>query len=143
MLLRQQKSLIRHLDMFKDLGSTLFEARIAFYNLKKILQSMLDDEVLERAYLVIDALDECRREEPGLSQLLELISEMSGKNDKVKWLVSSWGKPKIEVVLEVHMARTRLSLELNAKSMAGAVDAYINHKMSSLIERYKKTYVDS
>ena len=140
MLLRQQKSLIRHLDTFKDLGSTLFEARIAFYNLKKVLQSMLEDEVLERAYLVIDALDECRREEPGLPQLLELISEMSGKNDKVKWLVSSRNEPEIEAVLEEHTVRTRLSLELNAESVAGAVDAYIDCKMSELAERYRKAY---
>jgi hypothetical protein len=143
MLLRQHKSLIRHLDTFKDLGSTLFEARIAFYNLKKVLRSMLEDEVLERAYLVIDALDECRREEPGLPQLLELISEMSGKNDKVKWLVSSRNEPVIEAVLEGHMARIRLSLELNTESVAGAVNAYINYKMSGLVEKYEKTYADS
>jgi hypothetical protein len=118
----------------------LFEPRIAFYNLKKVLQSLLEDKVLERAYLVIDALDECRREEPGLLQLLELISEMSGKNDKVKWLVSSRNEPEIEAVLEEHTARTRLSLELNAKSVAGAVDAYINCKMSELAQRYRKAY---
>jgi hypothetical protein len=45
---------------------------------------MLKDKVLERAYLVIDALNKCRREELRLLQLLELISEMLGKNDKVK-----------------------------------------------------------
>jgi len=99
---------------------------------------MLEDEVLERAYLVIDALDECRREEPGLPQLLELISEISGKNGKVKWLVSSRNEPEIEAVLEEHMARTRLSLELNAESVAGAVDAYIDCKMLELAERYRK-----
>ena len=96
MLLRQEKSLIRHLDMFKDLGSTLFEARTAFYNLKKILQSMLKDKALERAYLVIDALDECRKEEPGLTELLELISEISEENHKVKWLVTSRNETYIE-----------------------------------------------
>jgi hypothetical protein len=101
---------------------------------------MLEDEVLGRAYLVIDALDECRREEPGLPQLLELISEMSGKNDKVKWLVSSRNEPEIEAVLEEHAARTRLSLELNAESVAGAVDAYIDCKMSELAERYRKAF---
>lgn len=140
MLLRQQKSLIHHLDVFKDLGSTLFEGRTAFYNLKKVLQSMLDDEILERAYLIIDALDECRREEPGLLQLLELISETSGKNDKVKWLVSSRNEPEIEVVLEEHTARTRLSLELNAESVAGAVEAFIDCKISELAERYRRVY---
>jgi hypothetical protein len=140
MLLRQQKSLIRHLDIFKDLGPTLFEARIAFYNLKKVLQSMLEDKIFKRAYLVIDALDECRREEPGLPQLLELISEMSGKNGKVKWLVSSRNEPEIETVLEEHTARTRLSLELNAESMARAIDAYIDCKMLELAKRYQKAY---
>jgi hypothetical protein len=140
MLLHQEKSLIRHLDMFKDLGSTLFEARSAFYNLKKILQSMLEDEVVERAYLVIDALDECRNEEPGLPQLLELISEFSETQDKIKWLVSSRNIPEIEISLEEHKTRTRLSLELNAESVAGAVETYIDYKMSGLAERYRKVY---
>jgi N-terminal domain of NWD NACHT-NTPase/NACHT domain len=140
MLVRQQKSLIRHLDEFKDLGSTLFEAHAAFYKLKKILLSMLGDEALERAYLVIDALDECRREEPGLPQLLELISEFSETQAKVKWLVSSRNEPEIEAVLEECTTRTRLSLELNAKSVAGAVEAYIKRKMSDLAETYRKLY---
>jgi hypothetical protein len=101
---------------------------------------MLEDEALERAYLVIDALDECRREEPGLPQLLDLISEISVKNDKVKWLVSSRNEPEIKAVLEEHSARTRLSLELNAESVAGAVHAYIDCKMLELAERYRKAH---
>jgi len=141
MLVRQQKSLIRHLDEFKDLGSTLFEAHAAFYKLKKTLLSMLEDEALERAYLVIDALDECRREEPGLPQLLQLISEFSETQAKVKWLVSSRNEPEIEAVFEECTTRTRLSLELNAKSVAGAVEAYIKYKMSDLAETYRKLYV--
>ena len=84
MLLRQEKSLIRHLDMFKDSGSKLFEDRNAFYNLKRIFQNMLEDGVLSRAYLLINALDECRNEEPGLPQLLQLISEVSEIHSKVK-----------------------------------------------------------
>ena len=141
MLVRQQKSLIRHLDEFKDLGSTLFEAHAAFYKLKKTLLSMLEDEALERAYLVIDALDECRGEEPGLPQLLQLISEFSETQAKVKWLVSSRNEPEIEAVFEECTTRTRLSLELNAKSVAGAVEAYIKYKMSDLAETYRKLYV--
>ncbi|KAF3763158.1 hypothetical protein M406DRAFT_84049 [Cryphonectria parasitica EP155] len=140
MLLRQQKSLMHHLDIFKDLGLTLFEARTAFYNLKKILQCMLEDPALERAYLVIDALDECKKEEPGQQQLLELISEMSAKNNKVKWLVSSRNEREIEAVLEEDPTRARLSLELNAASVAGAVNVYIDYKMSQLAERYQKAY---
>jgi len=48
MLLRQEKTLIRHLNVFKDLGPTLFEGRVAFYNLKKVFESMLEDRTLDR-----------------------------------------------------------------------------------------------
>jgi DNA replication protein DnaC len=140
MLLRQEKSLIRHLVMFKDFGSKLFEDRNAFYNLKKIFQNMLNDGVLRRAYLVVDALDECRNEEPGLSQLLQLISEVLETHHNVKWLVSSRNVTHIETSLDENNTRTRLSLELNHESMASAVEAYINCKMSGLAERYRKDY---
>jgi len=142
MLVRQQKPLIRHLDEFKDLGSMLFEAHAAFYNLKKILLSMLEDKALERAYLAVDALDECKKEEPGLKQLLELISEMSEKNNKVKWLVTSRNETYIENILDKSKTRTRLSLELNADSVAGAVKSYIDHKMLDLAARFERTYAD-
>jgi hypothetical protein len=140
MLLRQEKSLIRHLDIFKDSGSKLLEDRNVFYNLKKILQNMLEDTVARRVYLIVDALDECRNEEPGLPQLLQLISEVSETHDKAKWLVSSRNLRDIETILEENKTRTRLSLELNAKSVAGAVDAYIDYKMAGLTERYRKAY---
>jgi hypothetical protein len=142
MLVRQQKSLIRHLDEFKDLGSTLFEAHAAFYNLKKILLSMLEDEALERAYLAVDALDECKKEEPGLNQLLELISEMSEKSNKVKWLVTSRNETYIGDILDKGKTGTTLSLELNAVSVAGAVKSYIDHKMLDLAARFERTYAD-
>lgn len=124
MLLRQEKLLIRHLDKFKDTVSKLFEDRNAFYDLKETFRNMLDDNVLQRAYIVIDALDECRDGEPGISQLLDLISELSETNDKVKWLVSSRSIPHIESHLEEHGTRTRLSLELNSDSVASAVEVY-------------------
>ena len=140
MLLRHQRSLIRHLDMFKDLGSTLFDACTSFYNLENIFKSMLKDKALERTYLVIDALDECKREEPGLPQLLKLISQISEDNHKVKWLVSSRNETEIEAVLEESTTRMRLSLELNAKSVGSAVKAYIDYKMLELAKRYQKAY---
>lgn len=143
MLLRQEKLLIRHLDKYNDSGSKLFEDRNAFYSLKVIFRDMLEDRVLKRAYLVIDALDECRHDEPGLPELLKLISEISETNDKVKWLVSSRNIPYIETRLEVNKARTRLSLELNADSVASAVEAFIDYKLSSLADRYKQAYAVS
>ena len=142
MLVRQQKSLMRHLDEFKHHGSTLFEAHAAFYNLKKILVSMLEDETLERAYLAVDALDECKKEEPGLKELLELISEISEKNIKVKWLVTSRNETYIENIVDKNKTRTSLSLELNADSVAGAVKFYIDYKMRDLVARFGRTYAD-
>ena len=66
---------------------------------------MLADVVLRKAYLVVDALDECKNEEPGLRQLLQLISEMSEKHDKIKWLVSSRNVSDIETSLEENTRR--------------------------------------
>lgn len=140
MLLRQQKSLICHLDAFKDLGSALFDDRTSFYNLKKVFRSMLQDESLERAYLVVDALDECRKDEPGLKQLLEFICEVSNESAKVKWLVSSRNEPEIEAALEDHTAKTTLSLESNAESVTQAVEAYIVYQMNQLGCRYRQKF---
>jgi hypothetical protein len=155
MLVRQQKSLIRHLDEFKVLGSTLFEDHASFYNLKKVLQSMLKDKALQRAYLVIDALDECKQEEPGVTELLELISESVEENDKVKWLVTSRNENYIERILDPSKVRSRLSLELEAHAVTGAVNAYIRHKVEDLdktksygdklrndVETYLRTHSD-
>lgn len=73
---------------------------------------------------------------------MELISETSAKNDKVKWLVSinSWNDPEIKAIIDKHTTAIRLSLELNAQSVAGAVKVYINYKMTELAERYREVY---
>ncbi|CAK7233203.1 hypothetical protein SEUCBS140593_008524 [Sporothrix eucalyptigena] len=141
MLLRQERSLIRHLEtLFKDGGPGVFKDSNAFYDLKQILGSMLEDPILKRVYLVVDALDECRREEPGLPQLLELISDFSKTYKNAKWLVSSRKHPEIEDALVDCAARTTLSLELNADSVTAAVEAYIKHKMSDLANTYRKRF---
>ncbi|KAH8806173.1 WD40-repeat-containing domain protein [Xylogone sp. PMI_703] len=140
MLLHQERSLIHYLSGYKDRGAALFESSTAFYSLKKILQDILDDTVLEKAYLVIDALDECKREEPGLKQLLKLISEISQKNHKVKWLVSSRNEMHIERVLGMNRGKSHLSLELNAESVTNAVKIYIQDKLKGLKETYKTRY---
>ncbi|KAH8807357.1 WD40-repeat-containing domain protein [Xylogone sp. PMI_703] len=143
MLLRQQKSLIHYLDEYKDLGDKLFESQTSFSNLKKVLCNMLKDKSLERAYVIVDALDECRREEPGLLQLLELISDISTNNDNVKWLLTSRNEIDIERSLKEDEVRKRLSLELNAASVASAVKVYIDYKMSELAETYREIYINN
>ncbi|KAF7503289.1 hypothetical protein GJ744_004011 [Endocarpon pusillum] len=139
MLLIQDQSLLRHLDRLKI--DRLDEDDTAFYILKSILLDMLEDESLTRAYLVIDALDECMNtQKPGLFELLKLISDISANNSQVKWLVSSRNIPAIERSLGKNEKETSLALELNDHSVADAVKAYIDHKMlifrKSLQERY-------
>ena len=126
MLLRQERSLIRYLDV-KDYGQNFVADRSSFYVLKKMFLEMLNDKNLKRVYLVVDALDECLDQEPGLSQLLALISETK-KN--VKWLVSS--RPEIQPNLHTGEIGSRVDLELNAASVSAAVDAYITHKAEEL-----------
>ncbi|CAJ2508647.1 Uu.00g136730.m01.CDS01 [Anthostomella pinea] len=71
-------------------------------------------------------------------QLLELIVETS-QATCAKWLVSSRNWPQIEE--ELSNVAHRLSLEVNAKSVAAAVDSYILHKVSQLVQR--KSYRDN
>jgi hypothetical protein len=139
MLLQQERSLLCHLDtLFGNLGSKLFEDPNAFDNLKAVLQNMLEDKALKRAYLVVDALDECKDAESGRCELLALISKISETNCKVKWLVSSRDVPDIARSLKENNVRTALSLEAPsiADSLKVAVNAYIKFKMSGLAERF-------
>ena len=140
MLLRQEKSLIRHLEkIYEDRGRSVFENHNAFYNLKQLLQSMLQDSTLKRAILVVDALDECQNNEPGLSQLLDLINETK-KNDKVKWLISSRNLSEVELSVGQIEKKMRVSVELNPETMATAVKIYINHKIADLDKKYRTVY---
>ncbi|KAM5347487.1 hypothetical protein ACJ41O_010492 [Fusarium nematophilum] len=82
----QQPSLASHLrEKYEHSGSKLFEDANAFFALSEILSGMLRDPSLARAYIVINALDEC---ETGLQQLLKLVVENTSAS-RVKWIVSS------------------------------------------------------
>jgi hypothetical protein len=83
-------------------------------------------------YMIIDALDECVE---GLPKLLQLVKEQSAATPRVKWIISSRNWPKIEQRLDEAVNQTRLSLELNAESVANAVNTYIRHKVALLAQR--------
>ncbi|KAK4221013.1 hypothetical protein QBC38DRAFT_523928 [Podospora fimiseda] len=85
---------------------------------------------------VIDALDECITDLP---QLLELITQTSSAPFRIKWIASSRNWTHIEEKLAI-VTQNKLSLELNAKSVANAVDVYIYYKISQL--SIKKKYND-
>ncbi|KAE9364063.1 WD40 repeat-like protein [Stipitochalara longipes BDJ] len=139
MLVQQEKSLLCHLQtLFGNLGSKLFEDYNAFENLKVVFQNMLEAKALKKAYLVVDALDECKDAKPGRSELLNLISTISAKNSKVKWLVSSRDVPDIARNLKENNARTVIFLEAPSITdfLSRAVNAYTKVKMSDLAERF-------
>ena len=134
LLLVQQPHLISHLrEKYKDSGPDLFKDRNAFYALSEAFQSMLKDPRLSPVYFVVDALDECDQTKPGLEELIQLISTSFTLSDKVKWLVSS--RPVVSVHAKLKNRDTSKTLvELDAQSLEGPVNAYINHKLSTLKE---------
>lgn len=130
LLVEQQPSLISHIrEKYDPIGNELFEGPNAWYSLSNIFRSILQDERLTTAYLIIDGLDECTI---GLNELLELIKEVLPSRN-VKWILSSRNWANIRESLEDAGAEgVNLSLEVNATVVAAAVDAYISYKASKI-----------
>jgi hypothetical protein len=113
-------------------GVSLFEDANAWVALTEIFADVLRDVSLSTTYLVIDALDECVTDLP---KLLGFIARQSSVSSRVKWIVSSRNWPAIEKELETAENQTRLSLELNAESVATAVKIFIERKVYQLAHR--------
>jgi hypothetical protein len=132
MLIDQQPSLASHVRKKHDhAGKALFEDANAWVALTEIFVDVLRDSSLRTTYLIIDALDECVTDLP---KLLEFVAKQSSKSSRVKWIVSSRNWPDIEAQLERAGHKVRLSLELNAKSVAAAVNNFIQQKVDYLAE---------
>ena len=130
MLLEKDATLVSHMEKkYSTAGKALFEDTNAWQALCEIFTNILQDPKLRQVCIVVDALDECV---DGLPQLLNLIVQTS-RSTCVKWLVSSRNWPLIEEQL-CNVAQ-RLSLEVNAESVTAAVDIYIAHKVSELVQR--------
>ena len=132
LLVKQQPRLISHLrKRYDQSGGSLFQDANAWIALSEIFTSMVHDEDFETSCLVVDALDECAMDLP---KLLDLIVRTAASSSRVKWLVSSRNEGHIEQKLKSVGDQAKLSLELkqNAEQVAGAVDAYIDHKLSCL-----------
>lgn len=128
MLLIQQKDLISHLHTkYKNAGDSLFTGSTTNIALLGIFQNIFQDPLLQRTYLIIDALDECDKD---LNDLLQLISISLSKCDKVRWLVTS--RPEVELN---QLSNTSSILELDAQSLKDPVNIYIKHKCSALKQR--------
>ncbi|CAN9240454.1 unnamed protein product [Alternaria alternata] len=85
-------------------------------------------------YLIVDALDECVTDLP---RLLEFVAKQSSMSSRVKWIISSRNWPDIEAQLERAGHKVKLSLELNAQSVAAAVDIFIQQKVDQLAQEKK------
>lgn len=139
MLVVQNPSLTSHIRYKYDhAGKALFEDANAWVALSEIFTSMLKDSNMNKAYLIIDALDECITSD--LPILLDFIVQKSATSSRVKWIVSSRNWPNIEEKLEKAGHKVRLSLELNAQSVSAAVSVFIQHKVHQLAEQ--KQYND-
>ncbi|KAL6834442.1 WD40 repeat-like protein [Trichoderma camerunense] len=137
MLVVEQPNLMSHLrKKYTDSGAALFQDSNAFFALSEAFLSMLDDPELSPVLFVVDALDECNRERPGLNELLDLISKSIKRSDKVKWLCSS--RPEIDVLRRLKILTgdspnsSENLVELDAQRLARPVDAYIDHKLTAL-----------
>jgi hypothetical protein len=88
---------------------------------------MLHDPRLTKAYLIVNALDECNH---GLKQLLSLITKTASLLTQVKWILSSRERPDIKQQLATNKAGLRLSLKVNVELVSQAISTYINYKVS-------------
>ncbi|KAK3947359.1 hypothetical protein QBC32DRAFT_328628 [Pseudoneurospora amorphoporcata] len=131
LLIDQQPSILSHVRSEYDrAGEGLFKDANTWDALSRIFTNILRDPSLRTTYLVIDALDECVTTD--LPQLLDFIAQQSSSGSRVKWIVSSRNWPQIEEGLEKAADKVKVSLELNAESVAVAVNAFILHKMDDL-----------
>jgi hypothetical protein len=132
LLVTQQPRLTSHLQKrYDQAGGSLFQDANAWIALSEIFTSIVHDKDFKTSCLIVDALDECAMDLP---KLLDLIVRTAASSSRVKWLVSSRNEGHIEQKLKPICDQAKLSLELkqNAEQVAGAVDIYIDHKLSCL-----------
>lgn len=131
LLLVQRPSLISHVrEKYDHAGKRLFEDANALFALSEIFANILQDPILNGAYLVIDAIDEC---EVDLPRLLDFIVQSLSVSTDVKWLLSSRNRLDLKQKLKPDDEWMMLSLELEAfAETSRAVEVYIDSKLSRL-----------
>jgi hypothetical protein len=143
MFVHQWPSLVSHFQAKHDTaGKALFEDVNAWVALADILRSMLEDSLLDGAYMVVDALDECSADR---HKLLDFIVAASSICAGIKWIVSSRNWSDVEKAFRSAGQAIKLSLELNEDSVSTAVTTYIHFKVMELARRncYDKVEQDA
>ncbi|PHH53425.1 Vegetative incompatibility protein HET-E-1 [Ceratocystis fimbriata CBS 114723] len=110
-----------------DYKQDAFKNADAWYDLCEVLTAMLNDPSMENAILIVDALDECSKDQ---KQLLEFITESS----PAKWIVSSRNWPDVEEILNRANGKVKIHLEINQNSVSAAVNSYIDSKVDQLAQ---------
>lgn len=140
-LLNEQPHLIQYLRSRQDnSGKRLFQDSSGFYTLASAFEEMIKDPNMPPVYFAIDALDECDEAEPGLNQLLNVISNSLKVSDKVRWLLSS--RPHVgDRFKRSNPSLVKNMVELDAQVLGPPVKAYIDYKLNDLKEQ--KEYDDA
>jgi hypothetical protein len=130
-LIMKKGSLIKHLRERYDRHKGIFQDASSFFALSDIAGCMLRDPELGRAFIVIDALDEC---EISQDQLLNFIAENISVSPSVKWIVSSRNVPKIIDRLGQTSPELQIQFDLadNPKDVIQAVNAYIDDRIAKM-----------
>jgi hypothetical protein len=127
MLVSQEPSLASHIrNSYDRAGKALFEDANAWVALMEVFAGVLQDPQLRTTYLIINALDEYITDQ---AALLDFITKQSSASDRAKWIIASRNWLEIEEQREQAARKTRLSLKLNAESVAAAVKVFIQQKV--------------
>lgn len=130
MLVLQRHSLLSHVRKeYNSGGSSTFNDANSWIVLSNIFENILQDPGSRGCYVVIDALDECAADR---KKLLDLIVKNLSNTPRIKWVLSSRNFVDIENKLDACSSSFRIDLEINAETVSGAVNAYIQNKIPNL-----------
>ncbi|KAK1239939.1 hypothetical protein MKX08_007381 [Trichoderma sp. CBMAI-0020] len=130
MLVSQQHSLLSHvLKEYNTDGSSSFENVNSWVALANIFENIVQDPASRGCCVVIDALDECAVDR---KKLLGLIVHHVSNTPGIKWSLSSRNHVGIENKLDTCPSSFRIDLEINADTVSGAVEAYIQNRIPHL-----------
>jgi len=141
MLCEQQPLLASYLrSRYDGNGAKLFEDANRFYTFSRVLKKIIYDDLLQQAYIVVDALDEFIASR---DQLVRFTTQHAIAFPRVKQIASSRNIPTIENFLEIdgpnnsnkfNTSEIKLSLEVtqNARQVTHSVEAFIDYKLSNI-----------
>ncbi|KAF5585063.1 heterokaryon incompatibility protein het-E-1 [Fusarium pseudoanthophilum] len=148
-LAHQHPALVSHVrSEFDSAGEQAFNGPNNWEILSSILRRMISDSsnrVPEGTTMVIDALDECTKDNKKLPDLI--VDLCANEKSQVRWIVSSrnWVEFQDSFMKKIITSqRVILSLEDNEEakqSINKAVDAFIEYKVEEL-ERIKETKLE-